>query len=330
MAELLAFITDNNVPLVTPVDAPEITILRTDTGAAVITGAAMLELGLGLYRYSFAPVSTLEYVALVDADPNVTGQVPASERYQPVAVSGITDTRIETDIPAILLDTAAIDLRLPSDPADESLQQAAHTQTQADIAALNDLSVVDVQTALTNQGYTTVRAPKLDNLDATISGVPGAVDTTLSGTHGASGWETATSVALDAAAIDAIWNEIQSGHVTAGSFGALLNAAISTLQTEVAAAARAVTNQTEHDATQAAIAALSNPTVAAIVAGILGGIVDGTVDVQEVLLRTNAFVRGKVVRDDVSVTTIDVEYYEEDSTTIAFENRKTTALRTPQ
>ena len=43
------------------------------------------------------------------------------------------------------------------------------TQVLADIAGLNDLSITDIQTALTNQGYTVVRATKLDNLDATIS-----------------------------------------------------------------------------------------------------------------------------------------------------------------
>lgn len=48
----------------------------------------------------------------------------------------------------ILADTSAIDARLPSDPADESLQQASHTQTQADIAALNDLSALQVENAV--------------------------------------------------------------------------------------------------------------------------------------------------------------------------------------
>lgn len=41
----------------------------------------------------------------------------------------------------------------------------------ADVAGLNDLSIADVQTALTNQGYTTVRAALLDNLDETLSDV---------------------------------------------------------------------------------------------------------------------------------------------------------------
>lgn len=49
-----------------------------------------------------------------------------------------------------------------------------HTATQNAIAALNDLNIADIQTAMTNQGYTTVRAVLLDNLtdlDASISSV---------------------------------------------------------------------------------------------------------------------------------------------------------------
>jgi len=44
--------------------------------------------------------------------------------------------------------SAAVDARLPADPADESLQQAAHAQTQADVAALNDLSPADAADAV--------------------------------------------------------------------------------------------------------------------------------------------------------------------------------------
>jgi hypothetical protein len=82
------------------------------------------------------------------------------------------------DVGAILADTSAIDARLPTDPADESLQQASHTQTQADIAALNDLDQADVQAAMTAQGYTTTRAVKLDNLDAPVSSVTADLDIT--------------------------------------------------------------------------------------------------------------------------------------------------------
>lgn len=75
----------------------------------------------------------------------------------------------------IAVETAAIDGRLPSDPADESVQLAAHAATQALIAALNDLSIADVQTAMTAQGYTAARAILLDNLDAAISTVTAAI-----------------------------------------------------------------------------------------------------------------------------------------------------------
>jgi hypothetical protein len=85
---------------------------------------------------------------------------------------------------------------LPSDPADESNQLAQHTATQAAIAALQDLSIADVQTALTNQGYTPTRAGYLDNLDAAI-----------------------TTRATNAGAADAVWDELLSGHAVVGSAG---------------------------------------------------------------------------------------------------------------
>lgn len=43
------------------------------------------------------------------------------------------------------------------------------------IAALNDLDISDVQTALTNQGYTSARASNLDNLDVAISTIQSAI-----------------------------------------------------------------------------------------------------------------------------------------------------------
>jgi hypothetical protein len=111
------------------------------------------------------------------------------------------------DIADILADTDAIDTRLPTDPADESLQQASHTQTQSDIAALNDLAIADVQTALTNQGYTAARAPNLDNLDATVSSRSDFDETTdpvelldSGGTAGTSAAELVTDIEADLAA----------------------------------------------------------------------------------------------------------------------------------
>jgi len=91
-------------------------------------------------------------------------------RYR-LAMDGVqTDPTTNTGtIEDILADTAAVDSRLPVDPADESNQIAEHNTTQAAIAALNDVDQSDVQAALTAQGYTTVRASNLDNLDVAIS-----------------------------------------------------------------------------------------------------------------------------------------------------------------
>lgn len=88
--------------------------------------------------------------------------------------------------------------------------------TQADLDALNDLSVADVQSALTAQGYTTGRAPALDNLDAAVSSraVPGD--------------QMALTAGAIASAADAVWDEVISGHLTEGTAGHAL-AALQTL-----------------------------------------------------------------------------------------------------
>lgn len=95
--------------------------------------------------------------------------------------------------------------------------QTEHDATQADIAALNDLAIADVQTALTNQGYTAARAPNLDNLDAAVStraapgdamaltaaertALAGVIDTTLGGSHGVGSWATAVGFSTHSAA----------------------------------------------------------------------------------------------------------------------------------
>lgn len=64
-------------------DDPEITIRRIDTGAIVIAAAAMTDLGGGGgYRAIFSPtIAGLAYFADIDADPNVTAQVPPGNRY---------------------------------------------------------------------------------------------------------------------------------------------------------------------------------------------------------------------------------------------------------
>jgi len=124
MPRISAFFTDDGVPLTSPPNAPTLRVRRQDTQALVVTDAAMAEQGDGVFTYDFAEDPTLEYVFRCDGDPLASGQVTAQERYVGGSFSGITEARLETDIPAILVDT---DVTIP-----------------ALIAALNDIAITDI------------------------------------------------------------------------------------------------------------------------------------------------------------------------------------------
>ena len=144
-------------------DDPEIQI-TDDAGTIVQAFVAMTDLVVaGHYVRAFTiPDVARNYTFLVDADPNVTAQVPSSDRYYFGAFSG------EADIIAVSTDLANLDVAVStrSTPAQVS---AIETSILAAIAALNNISIADVQTALTNQGYTSARSALLDNLDAAIT-----------------------------------------------------------------------------------------------------------------------------------------------------------------
>ena len=80
---IVAQVTLAGVPVNGLVDDPEITIRRTDTSAIVAGPADMTDnVGGGLYSFLFTPsVAGLAYGFSIDADPNVTGQVNANERF---------------------------------------------------------------------------------------------------------------------------------------------------------------------------------------------------------------------------------------------------------
>ncbi len=110
-------------------------------------------------------------------------------------------------------------------PLAAATDQGEHDQTQTDIAALNDLSQADVQTALTAQGYTVARAALLDNLDAAISGVAAAVwalTTTgnqLAGSFGKAltrlfGADTRTKLFFAVSAISTVGREVPTNAVS--------------------------------------------------------------------------------------------------------------------
>lgn len=107
---------------------------------------------------------------------------------------------VDEHLDDILADTAAIDARLPSDPADESLQQAAHAQTQSDIAAVQ-ADTDDIQTRLP----AALVGGRMDSDVAVIQ--PNAVN--------------ASALATDAVneIVDQTWDEAATTHLTAGTAG---------------------------------------------------------------------------------------------------------------
>lgn len=93
--DITVYFTNAGVPLTSPTNVPTISIRRTDTGALVVTDAAMTELGGGLYRYTVTGLDPqLDYVARADADPLGSGQVTAAERYAHGAIPGISDAYV--------------------------------------------------------------------------------------------------------------------------------------------------------------------------------------------------------------------------------------------
>lgn len=190
---------------------------------------------------------------------------------------------------AILADTAAIDARLPTDPADESLQQAAHTQTQTDIGLLNDLAQSDILSDATPFAGA--------NIDAAISSRSDFDETTdpvelldAGGAAGTSAAELVTDIESDLASghgsgqwdgTDSDWTsgereQIRDALGVTGAKTAATGGQIQTIGTETAAVdgrlptdpADESLQQAAHTQTQVDIAALNDPDVAAIADGV--------------------------------------------------------------
>lgn len=160
----------------------------------------------------------------------------------------------------------------------------------AAINGLNDIDIADVQTALTNQGYTAARAPNLDNLDAAISSLNdlsiGDVQTALTN----QGYTAARAPNLD------------NLDVTVSSRNAV---------TPMAAA----TSQAEHDATQAAIAGLPVPPTAIQNADALLNRDMSAVTVTNSRSPINGF---RFLRNRWEAAALALTVYEEDDTTVAW------------
>lgn len=113
-----AFFTSQNVPLISPGDVPEIDIWRLDTGASVVSGATMDEIGGGIFAYDFAAVDlSLEYAFRCDGDPNGLGQTSAQERYLAGSFSPVLENLVETTIRRLLdIEAGTMEIDTTTDP----------------------------------------------------------------------------------------------------------------------------------------------------------------------------------------------------------------------
>lgn len=198
MVKITAFITNGGLPATGLAVAPKINIRREDTQALVATEQDMTEIGDGNYRFTFAEVATLEYTFEVDADPTATGQVTLSERHLGGSFSGITIARIETDVPAILVDT---DTTIPGL-----------------ISALNDISTADILADTLGSGETVdVALSRLDNIDSDVAEILVDTDTTIPALIAGLNDPTVAAIA------DGVWDELLAGHAIVGSAGKKLS-----------------------------------------------------------------------------------------------------------
>jgi hypothetical protein len=98
-------------------------------------------------------------------------------------------------------------------------------------------SLAPASTALSTGQWTNGRATLLDNLDAAVTSrmasyaqPAGFLAATFPGTVASpTNITAATGVRLSAAGVDDIWDEVQSGHTTSGTFGKYLDAQVSTI-----------------------------------------------------------------------------------------------------
>lgn len=91
MSRISAYFAKNGVPLTSPAAAPTIRIRRQDTGALVVSGLAMTEVGDGIFSYSFTELPGVDYSFRCDGDPGASGQTTAQERYSVGGFTGLED-----------------------------------------------------------------------------------------------------------------------------------------------------------------------------------------------------------------------------------------------
>jgi hypothetical protein len=219
-------------------------VARTMTGVVDVSGNG---------AYGVASVSVPDNAVGIEWDTGGGSPVYAAEDLEPYR----DRAELVTDVNAVLVDTDAIDTRLPSDPADQSQVEAAIATSEGNIRggpdSLDSLSgqvdavalEANVESHVTSALSTydpPTRAEATADKDAIITEVnanetkidalPTATSIAdavwdepiaghLGGDKAGQHLDDADATADPGAVADAVWDEATSGHVDAGSFGKL-------------------------------------------------------------------------------------------------------------
>jgi len=172
--------------------------IKAKTDSLTFTGAGIVDANVVNWKGSAAAAMTGDAYARLGA---------------PAGASVSADiAAVKSDSAAILVDTAAMDT------ANE-----LRTLLTGGTSALSTHSAADVWAVATRQLTGTQAFNLTGNVTGNLSGSVGSVTAGVTVTTN----NDKTGYALSAAGIDAIWDETQSGHSTAGSFGLYLDAKVS-------------------------------------------------------------------------------------------------------
>jgi len=149
---------------------------------------------------------------------------------------------------------------IDADEIDDILEDTG-TTIPALIAALNDISIADVQTAITNE----------EPIQADVRQILGTAVTESSGGRIAGNWEfffdnsdSQTAKEVDdvggsaTGIADAVWDELTSGHVTPGSFGVAMTDILTDTATTIPGLIAALNDLSSADVTTACETAITN------------------------------------------------------------------------
>ena len=225
--------------------------IETVAGVSVLASTTMTKIGVGHYEYTYALAAGAIERPLV---------VKFTYTEAAIAYTQIRTTEVQEF--ESKLDTLLSRLTAPRasnlDNLDATIS-SRESEASASARAVTDVAEHDAtQAALVTaqSGITGIKA-KTDQMSFASGWVRAQVEVN----NDKAGYSLASGQV--AAIADAVWDELQSGHTTAGTFGRYLDARVALVETEASASARAATNQSEHDATQVTLGTV-NSNVSAI------------------------------------------------------------------